>query len=113
MQRFTVHSLSPVESVSEFDSPWIPPGGADIIEHCAQGLDMLHSGTPIIRVRISGYGPCVATYRGYFNKALQQSRQGQTKRLVTKHRDGYLYIRLADKLERKAPRQGKVKHVIR
>ena len=113
MQRFTVHSLSPVESVSEFDSPWIPAGGAGIVEHCAQGLEMLYSGTPIIRVRISGYGPCVATYRGYFNKALKASWRGDTKNLSTKVDDGYLFIRLIDKVERKAPRQGKVTHIIR
>ena len=112
MRRYTVGSFSPAEFVPLYDSPWIAAGGTDILEYATRGLDLLYSPTDIFKVRLTAYGPCVATYRNYFSKALKASWRGETKSLSTKVDDGYLYIRLVDRKEGKAPRLGTVKHVI-
>ena len=113
MRKYTVNSFSPAEFVPLYDSPWLAGGDSQILDYAHAALNLLYSPSDIFKVRISSFGPCVATYRGYFNKALKASWRGDTKNLSTKVDDGYLFIRLIDKVERKAPRQGKVTHVIR
>ena len=113
MRKYTVNSFSPAEYVPQYESPWLAGGDSQILEYAHAALNLLYSPSDIFKVRITLYGPCVATYRGYFNKALKASWRGDTKNLSTKVDDGYLFIRLIDKVERKAPRQGKVTHIIR
>ena len=113
MRKYTVNSFSPAEYVPQYESPWLAGGDSQILEYAHAALNLLYSSSDIFKVRITLYGPCVATYRGYFNKALKASWRGDTKNLSTKVDDGYLFIRLIDKVERKAPRQGKVTHIIR
>ena len=113
MRKYTVNSFSPAEYVPQYESPWLAGGDSQILDYAHAALNLLYSPSDIFKVRITLYGPCVATYRGYFNKALKASWRGDTKNLSTKVDDGYLFIRLIDKVERKAPRQGKVTHIIR